>query len=84
MTTDKPVFVMPDLKGPCGNAYWLLGEAQRVMKAAGYSETARTSFHDEATSGDYDHLLATILNWFVVVAPKTEYVPINSFEELNE
>jgi hypothetical protein len=64
--TDKPVFVMPDLTGPQGNAFVLLGQAKQLMKDAGYPEEAMRSFHAEATSGDYDHLLATIRNWFRV------------------
>lgn len=71
------VFVMPDLKGPGGNAYWLLGEASSALKKAGYDKELREQFHAEATSSDYEHLLATIMAWFVVVTARTEYVVIN-------
>lgn len=63
---DKPVFVMPDLSTSLGNAYGLLGQAKAVMKEAGYTQEVMDSFFAEATSGDYEHLLATIRNWFKV------------------
>lgn len=64
--TDKPIFVMPDLTGPQGNALFLLGTARRLLKEAGYPKEALDSFSAEARSGDYEHLLATIRNWFRV------------------
>lgn len=77
MADERPIFVMPDLKGPGGNAFWLLGQAGTKLKEEGYSKTQREEFHAEATSGDYEHLLATIYKWFRVAVTRTEYVVIN-------
>jgi hypothetical protein len=44
-----------------GNAFALLGHASRAQREAGWPQEARTAWHTEATSGDYDHLLRTIL-----------------------
>lgn len=77
MPRTEAIFVMPDLKGPEGNAFVLLGKADSALKSAGVSQEDRTHFHNQATSGDYDNLLETIMEWFTVVAPRTEYVVIN-------
>lgn len=68
---------MPDLKGPEGNAFSLLRRASDSLKEAGYDKHTRDAFHEEATSGNYEHLLKTIMVWFVVVAARTEYERIN-------
>ena len=81
MPRTEAVFVMPDLKGPEGNAFVLLGLADSSLKAHGYSKEERNHFRNQATSGDYDNLLATIMEWFIVVAPRTEYVVINEIVE---
>ena len=73
---------MPDLKGPEGNAFVLLGRAKRALRAAGQSDEQQNWFYTQATSGDYQNLLETIMEWFIVVAPKTEYVQINDTVEL--
>ncbi len=59
---DRPVLV---LVGEDGNAFNILGRARRALRDAGrgYEWAA---FEAEATSGDYDHLLATVMRWFEV------------------
>ena len=59
---DRPMLV---LVGTDGNAFSILGKARRVLRDAGRDD-AWTTFEAEATSGDYDHLLATVMNWFEV------------------
>lgn len=81
MPRTDAVFLMPDLKGPEGNAYVLLGRAGNALKREGISPEEVNHFHNQATSGDYDNLLATIMEWFTVVAPRTEYVVINEIVE---
>jgi hypothetical protein len=78
----EAVFVMPDLKGPEGNAFVLLGRAKRALREAGQNDEQQNWFYTQATSGDYKNLLETIMEWFIVVAPKTEYVVINDAVEL--
>lgn len=82
MPRTDAIFVMPDLKGPEGNAFVLLGRAREALKKEGYLEELQGDFHTEATSGDYKHLLETIMDWFIVVARSTEYVVINDAVEL--
>lgn len=47
-----------DLSGPDGNAFAVMGHASRAMKDAGATQGDVASYHAEATSGDYEHLLA--------------------------
>ena len=51
------------LTGMDGNAFVLLGKMRCVLKKAGYSQEEITQFTDEATSGDYNNLLATCCKW---------------------
>ena len=46
-----------------GNAYGLLGMAKRAQKRAGWSDEQMSTWYAEATSGNYDHLVQTILAW---------------------
>ena len=51
------------LTGSDGNAFAILGAVTGALKAAGYSKEEVSEFTKEAMSGDYDHLLATAMNW---------------------
>lgn len=51
--------------GADGNVFNLLGICRRALGRAGKIELW-DEFYKEATSGDYDHALATIADWFVV------------------
>jgi len=59
--TDIPLKMV----GEDGNAFSILGRAKRAMRMAGQAELF-DEYHAEATSGDYDHLLITTMNWFDV------------------
>ena len=61
-TADRPVLV---LVGTDGNAFAILGKARRALLLAGRGDEW-AAFEVEATSGDYDHLLATVMRWFEV------------------
>lgn len=50
------------LVGEDGNAFSILGRVARALRRAGHGDVVE-EFHAEATSGDYDHLLATTLMW---------------------
>ena len=54
------------LVGQNSNAYNILGICLRAMKKAGLSKDEQDAFYKEATSGNYDHLLATCMDWFEV------------------
>ena len=52
------------LTGADGNAFNILGLCKNAASRAGLSDAEIKSFVDEATAGDYDHLLATCQRWF--------------------
>ena len=47
--------------GTDGNAFAVLGRALAALRDAGWPKPERDAFAAEATSGDYDHLLGTIM-----------------------
>ena len=49
------------LVGTNGNAYAVLGRALRALRVAGWTKPERDAFAAEATNGDYDQLLRTIM-----------------------
>ena len=55
------------LTGVDENAFAILGAVQRSLKMSGVDVEVSNEFLDEATSGDYDHLLATVKRWVTVV-----------------
>lgn len=60
----------PNVKVPMigedGNAFAILGRVQTALRRAGVSREERDAFVDEATSGDYDHLIGTVMEWVEV------------------
>ncbi len=60
----------PDIEvkliGEDGNAYVILGTVRRAMRRGGVPDAEVDEFTKEATSGDYDHLLATCMRWVEV------------------
>jgi nucleoside 2-deoxyribosyltransferase len=55
-----------DLDGPDGNAFAVLGKTVRALEAADVSLANVNLFREEATSDDYEHLLATVHAWVCV------------------
>lgn len=55
-----------ELIGRDGNAFAILGAVQKELKRAKVPQEEITNFLDEATSGDYDYLLQTVMNWVMV------------------
>jgi len=51
------------LVGRDGNAFAILGACQREMRRIGWTDEQIDDFHDEAMSGDYDHLLRTAMKY---------------------
>jgi hypothetical protein len=54
------------LVGEDGNAFAILGRCVAAGKKAKYTPEQLKAFKDDATSGDYNHLLATCCEWFEV------------------
>lgn len=61
--TDKPKL---KLVGKDGNAFAILGRAQAAARKAGWPKDRIDAFMKEATSGDYNKLLATTMEHFDV------------------
>lgn len=54
------------LIGENSNAFNILSICLRAMRRANLSQEERDKFQEEATSGDYQHLLNTCMEWFNV------------------
>lgn len=52
-----------ELIGQDGNAFAILGAVTRQMRREQISQEEIHAFTEEATSGDYDHLLRTCMRW---------------------
>lgn len=50
-----------ELVGIDGNAFAIMGQFQKQARRQGWSQEAIDTVLDEAKSGDYDHLLQTIM-----------------------
>jgi hypothetical protein len=67
MSTDtKYPHINIPLVGEDGNAFSILGRVQRIARRAGLTAGEIEAFRTEATSGDYDNLLMTVMRWFAV------------------
>lgn len=51
------------LIGQDGNAFAIIGRVIRAMREAGVSKEIIAEYQKEAMSGDYEHLLATTLEY---------------------
>jgi hypothetical protein len=54
------------LTGQNGNAFMILGLAKRAANSAKWSSAEWEDFQTKATAGDYNHLLATTMEYFQV------------------
>ena len=55
--------VTVSLLGQDGNAFSIIAETQRALKNEGVSKDEIKEFQTEAMSGDYDHLIQTVMKW---------------------
>jgi hypothetical protein len=65
MVPKYPDITVP-LTGEDGNAYNILGKVLKALRQAGVSQAERDAFTQQATAGDYDHLLQTVMRWVQV------------------
>jgi len=49
-----------------GNAFSVMGRVVRALRDNGVSAEEIAEFRKEAMSGDYDHLLQTVMKWVEV------------------
>ena len=66
MTEIKYPEITVELSGQDGNAFMILGLCKRALQRAHLPQEEIDKFMKEATSGDYNHLLATVMTWFDV------------------
>jgi hypothetical protein len=61
----KPKYpqVKVQLVGGDGNAFAILGKVLREMRRAGLTDEQRQEYQQEATAGDYDHLLGVTMQY---------------------
>lgn len=55
-----------ELIGSDGNAFAVLGNVKAALKRGGVPQEEIDEFLAEAMSGDYDHLLQTVMAWVEV------------------
>ena len=63
MTPKYPEIIVK-LSGRDGNTFAVLGHCRSAAEEAGLSEDEIANFMEDATAGDYDHLLKTAMRWF--------------------
>ena len=56
-----------DLSVIDGNAYAIMGAAQRILKQAGATPEEVSQYLEESMSSDYENLVETVGKWLVVV-----------------
>lgn len=66
MTETKHPEITVQLFGQDGNAFNVLGLCKRAMEHNHLPQEEINQFIKEATSGSYDHLIATVMSWFDV------------------
>lgn len=66
MTEIKYPHIKVNIIGQNGNAFCILGICQRAMEQANCTQQEIDAFNEEAKSGDYNHLIATVMNYFDV------------------
>jgi hypothetical protein len=67
LQTDQPKYpeINIQLVGQDGNAYSILGRCTDALRRNGLRDQVE-AFRKEATSGDYDNVLRTVMAWFSV------------------
>ena len=73
LKTDEPKYpnITIDLVGEDGNAFAIMARCTQALKRNGLSDRVQ-AFRSEATSGDYNNVLMTVLSWFSVNAEATD------------
>lgn len=63
MVVKCPNDVTVNLVGEDGNAFSILGRVIQAMRKAGVDRETIDQYKEEATSGDYNHLLNTTMKY---------------------
>lgn len=54
------------LTGEDGNAFFIIGRVSGALRRAKVSDSEIREFQEDATSGDYNHILQTVIKWVKV------------------
>lgn len=65
-TTPKYPEIKVQLTGQDGNGFFIVCRVRDALKQDGIPESERQEFFEEALSGDYDHMLTTVMAWVKV------------------
>lgn len=63
MAAIKHPEVEVELIGQDGNAFAIMGAVRQALRSAGVPATEIAEYTEQATSGDYDHLLQVTMEW---------------------
>lgn len=65
MNNTEPLYpeVIVKLTDDDGNAFYILGKVMKALRSAGVEKQEVDLFYQQATSGDYDNLLQTVMKW---------------------
>lgn len=66
MTEPTYTDIEVQLTGQDGNAFFMIGLTRAALREAGVSNAKIAQFTEEATSGDYDNVIQTIMKWVSV------------------
>ena len=64
--TPKYLHIKVKLIGEDGNAFNIIALVRKAMRDAGLPNPTITEFIRQATSGDYNHLIRTVMEWVEV------------------
>ena len=68
-TNIKYPHIYVPLIGEDGNAFAIIGRVRRALRVANVPDAKVNQFTKQATSGNYDHLLATVTEWVNIHDP---------------
>lgn len=51
------------LTGEDGNAFFIIGRVGRALRKGGATKEEIADFTEDAMSGDYNHVLTTVMEW---------------------
>lgn len=71
------------LVGEDGNAFAIMGRVTRAMRKGGCTDADIDAFRKQATSGDYDNLLRTVMETVTTDEDEDDY-PNDLLDELDE
>ena len=66
MTTTRYPNITVQLTGNDGNAFAIMGAVRKALRRANVSSEEIAEYMAQSTSGDYDNLLVTAMDWVTV------------------